>query len=281
MLEVRDLRVPLRLNGVDFRIADGERVGVLGESGCGKTSMALALLGLLPASGSVRFRGRELLGMKERGWRAVRGAQIALISQEPALALNPVMRVGAQIAEVARAHGRSRRQAMSVLDRLCPEETDRIKRSYPHQLSGGQRQRVAIAQALAAGPSLIIADEPTSALDAALAAEVAALFRSLDMALLWITHDPRLLDGVAERVIVMYAGSVAEDGPALANPRHPYTRALLACAPREEHRRGRLPVIPGAAPSMAALPAGCAFAPRCRQVEAVCREPNHTRCHHV
>ncbi|MFB3826843.1 MAG: ATP-binding cassette domain-containing protein [Bryobacteraceae bacterium] len=246
MLEVRDLRVPLRLNGVEFRISEGERVGVLGESGCGKTSMAMALLGMLPAAGSVRFRGRELLGMREREWRAVRGAQIALISQEPALALNPVMRVQTQIAEVARAHGRGRGQALSMLERLCPEETGRIARSYPHQLSGGQRQRAAIAQALAAGPALIVADEPTSALDAVLAAEVAALFRSLDAALLWITHDPRLLAGFADRVIVMYAGRVVEDGPALAEPRHPYTRALLACAPRPEYRGRRLPVIPDA-----------------------------------
>lgn len=288
MLEVRDLCVPLRVNGVSFAVGAGERLGLVGESGCGKTTTALALLGLVAARGSVLLDGRELLGSTERDWRAIRGARIALISQEPALALNPVMRCGTQIAEVVRAHRgwsgtRCREEAARVLARLCPTDTERILRSYPHQLSGGQRQRVAIAQALAAGPSLIVADEPTSALDTTVQAEVLALFRALpDIALLWITHNPALLKGLASRVLVMYAGRIVEEGTAdtvLGQPRHPYTRALLASALRMDGAGTRIPTL-SAGPAAAN---GCAFEPRCPEKLPVCaaREPasGPVRCH--
>jgi len=292
MLEVRDLRVPLRLHGVGFEVGQGERVGILGESGCGKTTTALAVMGMVAAHGSVRLEGRELLGLDERGWRSVRGARLALISQEPALALNPVMRAGSQIAEVVAAHRpwpgrRCREEAARVLEVLCPEDAERIFRSYPHQLSGGQRQRVAIAQALAAGPALIIADEPTSSLDTILQAEVLALFRRLaGIALLWITHHPGLLKGFADRVLVMYAGRIVEQGGAaevLARPRHPYTRALLACAPRPDGAKARIPAIPGAPPGPAARVAGCPFEPRCLEKSPLCATtaplPGPVRCH--
>jgi oligopeptide/dipeptide ABC transporter ATP-binding protein len=277
----------------------GEITGVLGESGSGKTTLALAVAGLLPPAaravrGEVLFRGTDLLRQPERWLRALRGAAIALISQEPALALNPVMRAGTQIAEVVRAHrrwsgARCRGYAVEVLERLCGADAARIAGAYPHQLSGGQRQRVAIAQAVALEPALLIADEPTSALDPTIQADVLALLADLKRrgsAILLVTHDPAVLAGIADRLLVMYAGRVVEQGgfaEVLSAPLHPYTRALLACVPRPGDR-GPLAVIPGAPPDPAAPPPGCPFAPRCPEVFDPCNERDpqglRVRCFH-
>lgn len=303
LLEVRGLGVAYgaasAVEDATFHIAPGEVAGVLGESGSGKTTLALALAGLLPPAaravrGEVLFRGTDLLREPERRLRALRGAEIAFISQEPALALNPVMRAGAQIAEVVRAHRRwsgaqCRRHAAAVLERLCGADAARIASAYPHQLSGGQRQRVAIAQAVALEPALLIADEPTSSLDPTIQADVLALLAGLKRrgsAILLVTHNPAILTGLAGRMLVMYAGRIVEQGgfaEVLAAPLHPYTRALLACVPRPG-ARGPLAVIPGAPPDPAAPAPGCPFAPRCPEVFEPCNgsDPQglRVRCFH-
>jgi oligopeptide/dipeptide ABC transporter ATP-binding protein len=293
---VRDLCVAYcgtpAVEGVDFQVEAGSVTGVLGESGCGKTTVALALAGLLPPAarvlrGSVRFRGTELLGLPERAFAAIRGAEIATIFQEPALALNPVLRVGDQVAEVVRAHRpwprrRVREHAAAVLARLCPGDAGRIFDSYPHQLSGGQRQRVAIAQAVALEPALVVADEPTASLDPTVQADVLSVLGELKRAgcaILLVTHNPAILTGLADWVLVIYAGCIVEDGGFCAvatAPRHPYTRALFACVPHlAPEKHGDLTCIPGGPPDMADLPPGCRFAPRCAERMDVCgeREP--------
>jgi oligopeptide/dipeptide ABC transporter ATP-binding protein len=289
LLAVRDLAVVYRglraVDGASFHIDAAVAVGLLGESGCGKSSVALAIPGLLPPGGRVErgailWRGSELRGLSETRMAALRGAEIALVFQEPALALNPVMRVGDQICEVLRAHRpwprrRVREHAAEVLARLCPHDAARIFDSYPHQLSGGQRQRVAIAQAVALQSALIVADELTASLDATVQAEILALFAELKWAgaaLLLVTHNPAALTNLADRVLVMYAGRIVEEGPfaeVLLAPRHPYTRALVACAPKL-HVRGLPAAIPGAPPDPAAPAAGCAFAPRCVERTDIC-----------
>jgi peptide/nickel transport system ATP-binding protein len=242
-------------------LAPGEAVAILGESGSGKTTSALAILGLLPrgavVSGSACFQGIELIGASESRLQKIRGAQISLIQQEPSLSLNPVIRVIDQVAEVLRAHGAAHRaglravrgagaaadrkqRARSALQRVGLAES--LHDAYPHQLSGGQRQRVAIAQAIVCGPSLVIADEPAGALDAVSTLDILQLLRNLvhelNASLILITHDPRLAAAIADRVLVVCAGSIVETGPArevLALPLHPYTQALLRCL------RGPLP----------------------------------------
>jgi peptide/nickel transport system ATP-binding protein len=254
-LEVRDLSVCYRgLRGewapaveeIGFAIGPGEALGLLGESGCGKTTTALAIPGLLPANGrvvrgSVRLAGRELVGLSERQLAGVRGAGIGLVAQEPALALNPVIRVGEQVAEVLRVHWRlpwrlCRKEAARVLGEMGFADPGRIFSSYPHQLSGGERQRVTIARALICQPPVVIADEPTASLDAAVAVEILALLRDLKerhrLALLLISHDPRVLAAIADRVVVMKAGRIVEQGSreeVFRQPRHPYTESLLRC----------------------------------------------------
>ena len=305
LLAVHDLTVVYRdtpaVEGATFEIEPGEVAGVLGESGSGKTTLALAIPGLLAPGarvlrGSVRWRGAELLGLAERRLEAIRGAEIAVIFQEPALALNPVLRVGDQIAEVIRAHRnwprrRVREHAAAVLARLCPQETGRIFDSYPHQLSGGQRQRVAIAQAVALEPALIVADEPTASLDPTVQAEVLAVLGELrrdGSAILLVTHHPALLAGLADRAFVMYAGRIVEQGTfaeICGAPRHPYTRALLACAPGlRAGARGRLATIPGAPPDPSEASRGCPFAPRCPEQTGLCGSSDppggRVRCFH-
>jgi ABC-type glutathione transport system ATPase component len=256
LLQVRDLTIHYRerngterraLAGVGFDLNPGETLGLLGESGCGKTTLALALIGLLPdsahvASGSIRLRGREILRADERLLREIRGTQVSLIFQEPDSALNPVLRAGDQVAEVIRAHtgwkGRRCRQLSEAALADVRLSDAGIYHAYPHQLSGGQRQRVVIAQALCCKPALLIADEPTSALDNTTQAEILLLLRELKerlhLAILFITHNPDLLAGFADRVLVMYAGRIVEEGTFAQirwDPRQPYTQGLLRSIP--------------------------------------------------
>ena len=253
LLQVRDLTVRYRsergnehpaVAGVSVDVAPGEVVGLMGESGCGKTTIAMALLGLLPrdravVSGSVQFQGQELLSMNEHGLQRIRGAGISMVYQEPALALSPVMRVGDQIAEVIHAHRNwswkcCRAEAESMIARVGLPQTDRIYSSYPHQLSGGQRQRVLLAQALACEPQLVIADEPTAALDACSQAEFLALLRQLKqqllVSLLLISHTAEIQASLADRLLVMSEGRIVEQGrfeQLYASPSHPCTTAML------------------------------------------------------
>jgi oligopeptide/dipeptide ABC transporter ATP-binding protein len=302
LLEVADLAVAYDTAGarvwaardVSLTVESGETVGLLGESGCGKSTLLLAVLGLLPPAarvvrGSIRLRGRELVGLPPSELRRVRGAEIAIVFQDPALALNPVRRVGAQVAEVIRAHRaqsgrRCRADAVAALGEVGLAEPERIYDAYPHELSGGQRQRVVLAQSLACRPALLLADEPTASLDSTTQAEILGLLASLQarlgLAVLVASHDLGALAALAGRVLVMYAGTVVEAGtPAevFGAPLHPYTRGLSGAYPRAwaAVREGapRRPVpIPGAAPDHAQWPAGCAFEPRCAERRPACAE---------
>jgi peptide/nickel transport system ATP-binding protein len=300
LLQVRNLAVQFSNNrsldrravdNVSFDIEPGETVALLGESGCGKTSLALALTRLVPQTaravcGSIRFRGRDLLQADECELQKVRGAEISTIFQEPGTALNPVLRVGDQIVEVLRAHTnwthrRCREQAQSLLQQVHLSDPH-VYSAFPHQLSGGECQRVVIAQALACQPALLIADEPTSALDNTTQAQLLALLKQLkdglNLALLFITHNPLLLTGIADRVLIMYAGRIVEEGTlaqVLRQPRHPYTKGLLRSIPplprnRAHARRLSLPTIPGMPPDLAHLPKGCAFEARCSERMDIC-----------
>ena len=306
LLEVRDLHVAYRslagkkvpaLDGVSFDLRSGETLGVLGESGSGKSTLASTLLRLLPGNaeiqqGAILFEGRDLLRAEPRALERIRGARIALIFQEPSLALHPTLRIGEQICDVLASHQALSRQALRektlrILEEVFPVEPARIANSYPHQLSGGQQQRVLIAQAIACGPSLIVADEPTASLDPTTQKEVLSLFQALrekfNLSLILITHNPALLTGLADRVLVLYAGRIAEIGPTeevLTFPQHPYTRALLECLPgrHDEQATGSkpmLPIISGEAPNLAALAGGCRFESRCEGRMELCiqREP--------
>jgi len=257
----------------------------------------LALPRLLPGNaeiqkGGILFEGKDLLRAEPRALERIRGARIALIFQEPSLALHPTIRIGGQIADVLAAHeslssGALRRRALQLLAEVFPGDPERIADSYAHQLSGGQQQRVLIAQAIACGPSLIVADEPTASLDPTTQQDIIGLFRTLrdkfNLSLILITHSPALLVGLADRVLVLYAGKVVEIGPTeqiLTLPQHPYTLALLQSVPGRldepaKGRKSRLPVIPGEAPNLAALANGCRFATRCVDRMELCtrREP--------
>ncbi|HYX82654.1 MAG TPA: ABC transporter ATP-binding protein [Gemmatimonadales bacterium] len=267
------------VNDVTFEIQSGETLGLVGESGCGKSVTALSIMRLVQApgriaAGRIGFKGQDLLTLDERQMRAVRGAGISLIFQEPMTALNPVFSVGDQVAEALIVHGRaSRRDAKAAAIELLravriPHPETRVG-DYPHQLSGGQRQRVMIAIALACRPSLVIADEPTTALDVTIQAQILELLREMksrfNLALLLITHDLGVVAETADRVAVMYAGRIVETGPVraiLRHPQHPYTRGLLASIPGGAPGQ-RLKAIDGTVPLLNALPPGCAFHPRC------------------
>ncbi|WP_270935143.1 ABC transporter ATP-binding protein [Falsiroseomonas oryzae] len=290
LISVRDLSVAFGgtrvLEDVSFDIAEGEVLGVVGESGSGKSMTALAIMGLLPmggtAAGRIDFEGRDVLALPEREMQRLRGARMAMIFQEPMASLNPVLTVGEQIAEVLRRHrGLDRRaahaEAIALLKLVEIAAAERRVDEYPHQLSGGMRQRAMIAIALACRPRLLIADEPTTALDATVQAGILDLLRGLrrelGMAVLLITHDLGVVSDICERVVVMYAGRVAETGPAAAifdGPAHPYTRALLAAIPRLEGPIGALPAIDGVVPAPADFPSGCRFAPRCAHARPAC-----------
>lgn len=295
LLTIEDLHVALpgadgelpALRGIALTLDRGRTLGLIGESGCGKSMTALAILGLLPdgarARGSIRLDGEELLGRDEAALCRIRGRRIGMVFQEPMTALNPVHPIGRQIAEPLRLHlgldaRAARAEALRLLERVqLPQAAQRLD-AYPHQLSGGQRQRVVIAMALACGPDLLVADEPTTALDATIQREVLDLILGLvadaGMALLLISHDLGVMADRVDALQVMYAGTVVERGPTaalLAQPAHPYTRGLLAARPRLGLPRGtRLATIPGRVPDLRALPPGCAFAPRCAWAQAPC-----------
>jgi oligopeptide/dipeptide ABC transporter ATP-binding protein len=296
-LDVRGLTVELPsrsgrllpVNDVSFALGSGETLGIVGESGSGKTMLALALMGLTPpgarpsgeawlshGDGAAGSRGTNLIAAPAEEMRALRGRQIAMIFQEPMTALNPVMRVGAQIEEAIRVHAGKmgapevRRRAIAALERAAVPKPELRARQYPHQLSGGLRQRAMIAMALAAGPGVLIADEPTTALDVTVQKQILELLgelrRKLGLSLLFVTHDLGVVLEIADRVLVMYAGRVVEEGPVtevLRRPRHPYTAGLLRAAPRL--RREKLTPIPGTVPPLDALPPGCSFGPRCAE----------------
>ena len=304
ILSVEGLKVYFRedrslaraVDGVDFDIGPQETVCLVGESGCGKTVTALAMLGLLPcppaeiAGGRILFKNRDLLALDEQALRTIRGSQIAMIFQEPLTSLNPVFTIGDQIAETVTAHGELppgevRRRCLDLLaDVGIPTPRTQFG-AYPHQLSGGQRQRVMIAMALGGDPDLIIADEPTTALDVTVQAKILDLLKSLQnqrkMSIQYITHDLGVVANIADRVYVMYAGIIVEQGKTeqiFGSPAHPYTRGLLASLPTRAKRNQRLQSIPGAVPNPAHKPAGCPFHPRCPHAITVCRSSMPAMC---
>ena len=276
------------LSGVDFTVRRGEVFALVGESGCGKSLTASAVVRLLAPGartpdGRIRFEGRDLLGLTEREMRGFRGSRIALVFQEPATALNPVMTVGAQIAEMIRASRKARsdlspeREALEWLKRVRLPDPETLAHRFPHELSGGQKQRVMIALALSARPDMLLADEPTTALDVTLQAEILGLLRTLqreeNLTLLLITHDLALVEAFADRLALMYAGETVECAAVrdlFAAPRHPYATALLGALPGADRTRP-LAAIPGTVPTPGHLPAGCRFAPRCPKARAICR----------
>jgi oligopeptide transport system ATP-binding protein len=288
------------LVGVNFDIRPGQILGVLGESGSGKSTLAAALLRLLPSNGkiqqgSVLFEGKNLLEASSEDLRRIRGGRIGLILQEPSSSLHPTMQIGRQVSDVLAAHDTLDRRTLGektseLLGSVFPVDAERISRSYPHELSGGQRQRVLIAQAIACGPSLIVADESTASLDPTTQQEILQLFRTLQqklgLAMILITHNPALLAGLADRILILYAGRVAEVGPTaqvLASPQHPYTAALMRCLPShfaegQSARKTKLRVIPGDPPDLSLYASGCQFEPRCTERMEVCKgnEPSAT-----
>jgi peptide/nickel transport system ATP-binding protein len=298
LLELRDLVVHFRspsgtvraVDGVSFRLAPGEMLGIVGESGSGKTVLARAVLGLTPrqaveqVSGEVRYLGRDLRGLGEGELREVRGREIAMVFQDPMTALNPVMKIGAQLAEPLRHHlsmsrAQARARAIELLDRVGIPSPARRVSDYPHQLSGGMRQRVVIAIALTCGPKVLIADEPTTALDVTVQAQILDLLQDLQheqhMAVVLISHDLDVVSGRADRIAVMYAGRIVEQAPArevFDAPRMPYTEALLRSVPRlDQPSHTRLEVIAGRPPRLDSPLVGCRFAPRCVRAQDDCR----------
>jgi peptide/nickel transport system ATP-binding protein len=295
VLRVRDLRTQFRtrtgllkaVDGVSFEVGRGRILGLVGESGSGKSVTGYSILGLIEppgeiAGGEVLLNGQDLTHLKGEAMRRVRGAQIAMVFQDPMMTLNPVLKIGTQMIAAVRAHDRVSRKAARVRSRDAlakvgiPSPEERLD-AYPHQLSGGMRQRVAIAIALLHSPAVIIADEPTTALDVSIQGQILAEVRRLadetGTAFVWVTHDLAVVSSLADDICVMYAGRVVETGAAadvIASPRHPYTAGLLASVPAEHEPGTRLPQVPGSTPSLADLPPGCAFAPRCARAGPAC-----------
>jgi len=309
LLQVEDLRVELAtrrgrwcaVDGLSFEVGAGEILGLAGESGSGKTMTALAMLGLLPPGartvGSIRFDGQELLGLRGRARRAVRGRQIAMVWQDPATSLHPILTVGRQLTEHMRHHlgvsaAQARTEAIDLLNTVRIPDPERALQARPGQFSGGMRQRIAIAVALAARPRLLLADEPTTALDVTVQAGILRLLdrlrRERGLAVVVITHDLGVMSALADRVCVLYAGRTAESGPrarVLTRPRHPYTAGLLAALPHPQAAPPGSPGLPGSQPGTTALqpipgappvlgefPSGCAFHPRCGHAVATCAQ---------
>jgi peptide/nickel transport system ATP-binding protein/oligopeptide transport system ATP-binding protein len=276
------------VDGISFTVSRGRTVGLVGESGCGKSVTSLSLMGLVPSppgkvsADSIRFEGQDLLGMSPQARRMMRGSRMSMVFQEPMTSLNPVHTIGRQIIEAIRAHrdvsaDAAKARAIEVLELVrIPSAAQRLD-DFPHHLSGGMRQRVMIAMALACEPALLIADEPTTALDVTIQAQILELMRDLQarlgMAILIITHDLGVIAELADDVIVMYAGKIVESAPVEAlfnDPQHPYTIGLLGSIPRLDVERSRLATIEGSVPSPANQPAGCRFAPRCPFADAHC-----------
>jgi peptide/nickel transport system ATP-binding protein len=313
LLSVNDLRTEFStragvlkaVDGVTFELSAGEIIGLVGESGSGKTVTGFSILGLIDppgriAGGSVRFEGRELVGLAPSGLRKLRGREIAMVFQDPSATLNPVLTIGRQMALALEAHSgmaaeAARQRCVEVLTQVgIPDPAKRLD-AWPHQFSGGMRQRVAIAIALLNRPKLIICDEPTTALDVSIQAqiltEMRALARDMGTAMIWISHDLATVSSIASRILVMYAGRIIEEGvvtDVLRAPRHPYTRGLLDSLPANATPGQDLMQIPGSTPSLLNLPEGCPFRPRCPRGDAVCMaEPPRIvegdrahRCHH-
>ena len=301
LLRVSDLRTRFHtpegtvhaVNGISFHVNEGETVAVVGESGCGKSVSMMSLLKLIPTppgdiyAGTAVYRGDDLLKKSELEMEDIRGKEISMIFQDPMTSLNPVLTVSRQISESLRVHlgltsEAAERRAIELLEQVGIPDAARRVYDYPHQFSGGMRQRVMIAMALSCAPSLLIADEPTTALDVTIQAQivelVARLREALHMAIIWITHDLGVVAGMADRVIVMYAGYIVEEASVedlYDSPSHPYTVALLAALPRVDRRRDqRLKSIPGTPPNLLVEPRGCPFAPRCEFVIEKCRQEN-------
>jgi oligopeptide transport system ATP-binding protein len=301
LLEVRDLAVRFytldgvvhAVNGVSYTLEEGQTLGIVGESGCGKSVSALSVMGLIPQppgkiiAGQILHRGQNLLALSEEEVEQIRGKEIAMVFQDPMTSLNPVLTIGRQIGETLVVHlgigwEEARRQAVELLELVgIPQAADRHD-DYPHQFSGGMRQRAMIAMALACNPGILIADEPTTALDVTIQAQIIDLVKNLrdeiGMAIIWITHDLGVVAGLAEKVIVMYAGFIVERGSVddiYGDPRHPYTLALLSSLPRVDRTsREKLATIPGLPPDLLGLPPGCPFTPRCAYAMERCRQEN-------
>ncbi|MEK5164064.1 ABC transporter ATP-binding protein [Paenibacillus sp. FSL R5-0527] len=269
------------VDGVSFTVSKGETLGIVGESGCGKSITSLSIMQLLPkrvgrvAAGEIRFEGKNLLTASRREMRQIRGNRIAMIFQEPMTSLNPVFKVGKQVSEAARYHLKigkqeARRRVVEMLAKVGIPRPEKIFDQYPHQLSGGMRQRVMIAMAMVCNPSLLIADEPTTALDVTIQAQILDLMRDLQSkegtSIMMITHDLGVVAEMCDRVVIMYAGQVVEETDVktlFREPRHPYTRGLLASLPQLAGDADRLKSIPGQVPNPLEMPSGCRFAPRC------------------
>lgn len=314
LLEVTNLRTEFKtaagtiraVDGVDLSVGKGETLGIVGESGCGKSITSLSIMQLLPkglgkiAAGEVRFNGENILDFSERKMRSIRGNEMAMIFQEPMTSLNPVFKIGKQIAESARYHHgvskhKAKDMAVDMLTKVGIPRPEKVATSYPHELSGGMRQRVMIAMAMVCNPKLLIADEPTTALDVTIQAQILDLMRELQKSegtsILMITHDLGVVAEMCDRVVIMYAGQVVEETDVktlFKDPKHPYTQSLLASLPQLNSDQERLASIPGQVPNPLDMPKGCRFAPRCQFAKEICRaeapeltevEPGHkSRC---
>lgn len=302
LLDVKDLKtrfhtpegIVYAVNGVSFSLDEGGTLAVVGESGCGKSVTMMSILRLIPippgeiVSGSVHYRDQDLLKLSENTMQSdIRGKEIAMVFQDPMTSLNPVLTIGRQLTEPLRVHLNfqpepARKRAIELLELVGIPDPNKRLGDYPHQFSGGMRQRVMIAMALACSPTLLIADEPTTALDVTIQAQIIELVKELrnkvGLSIIWITHDLGVVAGLAEHVIVMYAGYIVEESDVdtlYENPCHPYTLALMAALPHAERRReNRLKSIPGAPPNLLVKPSGCPFAPRCEYVLDKCKKLN-------